>query len=188
MDCLHEAAPSDEMLVGFALDGEALPENEQKHIEHCPTCQKRLAGYQQSHEALVARFYRSLCPPGTDLCLYAMGLLSKQERQKIADHLAYCALCSDEVEESYSFIQSWPVQVTIPAHPQTPLIRRIFAALVPHPQLQLVLRSETQELSWPRHYHGESVDISLHLSHTSKGELVLLGVLTSDEANENIEA
>lgn len=192
MDCLHEAAPSDEMLIGFALDGEALPEHEQNHLEHCPTCQKRVAYYQRSHAALVARFYRTQCPPGTNLSLFAMGMLQKPERQRITDHLAICPLCSDEVEESYSFIQSWPTQVTVPAPAQTPFIRRIFAALVTHPQPQFALRndppSNDQPRSWPRHYQGETVDVSLHLSHTSKGDLVLVGVLTSTESDESIEA
>jgi len=54
--------------------------------------------------------------------------------------------------------------------------------------MQLALRNDAQERSWPRHYQGEAVDLSLHLSHTSKGNLVLLGILTSADADESVEA
>jgi hypothetical protein len=53
--------------------------------------------------------------------------------------------------------------------------------------MQFALRNDVQERPWPRHYQGEAVDLSLHLSHTSRGDLVLLGILTSADADESIE-
>lgn len=188
MNCLHEAHLSEEKLIGFALDGEALPEDAQHHLEHCARCQQRIAHYQKSHDALVARFYRSQCPAGTDLSLYTMGLLRQKERQRIANHLVDCPLCSIEVEKTYSFIQSWPVPTSVLSPARSPLVRRIFAALVSQPQLQLSLRNDAREPPWPRHYQGEAVDLSLNFSHTSKGENVLIGVLTSAEADEDVAA
>src|SRR5438874_1978748 len=113
MSCLHEAHLSDEKLIGFALDGEALPEDAQHHLEHCAECQQRIAHYKKFHDGLVARFYHSQCQAGTDLRLYTMGLLRQKERQRIANHLVDCPLCSIEVEKTYSFMQRWPVPTSV---------------------------------------------------------------------------
>ena len=69
--------------------------------------------------------------------------------------------------------------------------RRIFATRVLQRQKRLFLRNDAQGAhgaSWPRYYQGEVVEITLHLSYTSRGELVLLGILTSSDANEDVEA
>jgi anti-sigma factor RsiW len=187
MDCLHDAAPSDEQLIGFALDGEALPEDAQEHLAHCTVCQQRIAHYQKSYTSLATHLYRSQCPPGMDLSLYAMDLLSPKERKRIANHVADCPLCSAEIEETYSFMQSWPAAVAVHSPARLPLVRRIFATLVPQPQMQFALRNDAQEQPWPRHYQGEAVGLSLHLSRTSRDELVLLGILTSTDADEDVE-
>lgn len=187
MDCLQDVAPSNEQLIGFVLDGEALPEDAQDHLAHCAVCQQRTAHYQKSYASLVTHLYRSQCPTGMDLSLYAMALLSRKEHQRIAKHVADCPLCSSEIEETSSFMQSWPFGMAAPSPAQSPLIRRIFATLVPQPQMQFALRNDAQERPWPRHYQGETVDLSLHLSHTSRGDLVLLGILTSADADESVE-
>jgi len=57
MSRLHEAHLSDEKLIGFALDGEALPEDAQNHPEHCAECQQRIAHYKKLHDGLVASFF-----------------------------------------------------------------------------------------------------------------------------------
>jgi hypothetical protein len=187
MDCLQDVAPSDEQLIGFVLDGEALTEDAQDHLVHCAVCQQRMVHYQKSYTSLATCFYRSQCPTGMDLSLYAMNLLSQKEHQRIANHVAYCPLCSTEIEETSSFMQSWPAAVAVHSPSRPPLIHRIFATLVPQPQMQFALRNDAQERPWPRHYQGEAVDLSLHLSHTSRGDLVLLGILTSADVDESIE-
>lgn len=188
MDCLQDVAPSDEQLIGFVLDGEALTEDAQDHLAHCAVCQQRTAHYQKSYTSLVTHLYRSQCPTGMDLSLYAMDLLSQKEHQRIANHVADCPLCRTEIEETSSFMQSWPSKAATHSPSRPPLIHRIFAALVPQPQMWLALRNDAQERSWPRHYQAETVDLSLHLSHTSRGDIVLLGILTSADADESVEA
>ena len=188
MDCLHDIAPSDEELIGFALDGEALSEEASSHLEQCETCQRRLDRYQRANACLVSRFYRSQCPDAGQLTYYSIGGLSPEGRQRIASHLLDCPLCMAEVEEARRYMQEQPIEFPAPSFTPYALVRRIFATLVKRPQLQFVLRSDALETSWPRQYKAEAVDLSLHLSRTSSGEHMLLGILTSVNPDEDVEA
>ena len=188
MDCLHDIAPSDEELIGFALDGEALSEEASSHLEQCEICQQRLARYQKANASLVARFYRGQCPDAGQLTFYSIGGLLAEDRQRIASHLLDCPLCKAEVEEARRYMQEQPVEFPVASYSPYALVRRIFATRVKNPQLQFVLRGDAQETSWPRQYRAEAVDLSLHLSRTSSGEHMLLGILTSADPNEDVEA
>jgi hypothetical protein len=46
---------------------------------------------------------------------------------------------------------------------------------------------DSSETPWPRQYKAETVDLSLHLSFTSKGERMLLGIMTSIDPEESVE-
>jgi hypothetical protein len=50
------------------------------------------------------------------------------------------------------------------------------------------LRGDASPPDFPRQYRAESLDISLHLSRSSSGSYMLLGILTSRNANEGIDA
>lgn len=50
------------------------------------------------------------------------------------------------------------------------------------------VRGDRPLSDYPRLYRAESLDISLHLSRTSSGSYLLLGILTSRNADENSEA
>jgi hypothetical protein len=54
-------------------------------------------------------------------------------------------------------------------------------------QTQFVVRSDAPAPDWPRQYKAESLDISLHLSRSSPGNYLLLGILTSVHATESID-
>ncbi len=60
------------------------------------------------------------------------------------------------------------------------------AILVRH-QTRFVVRGDSPEPDWPRQYKAESLDISLHLSHSSAGNYILLGILTSTDAATSID-
>src|SRR5690242_2251889 len=99
MECQHSIAPSDEELLTYALDGEALSSGAQHHLEQCETCQGRLARYQKANAFLVSRLYRSLCPSGVELSNYCsdrISALAEEERVRIASHLLECPLCAAE--------------------------------------------------------------------------------------------
>jgi len=50
------------------------------------------------------------------------------------------------------------------------------------------VRGDASETAWPRQYKAESVDLSLHLSLTSSGERMLLGIMTSVDPTESVDA
>jgi hypothetical protein len=188
MDCLNSIAPTDEELISFALDGEALSEEARTHLEQCETCQKRLADYEQINAYLVSHLYRSQCPTGEQLSFYCADLLPEDERMSIAKHVLDCPLCAAEVAETRKFLHVQDVELPSPSLTPRSLVRRIFATRVVRPQPQFAVRGEFSETSWPRQYKAESVDVSLHLSRTSSGEHMLLGILTSTNPVESVEA
>ena len=187
MDCLNAVAPSDEELLNFALDAGELPPQARAHLEHCEICQRRLARYQQANNYLVFHLYRSQCPSGTKLSFYCIGGLSADECMQIAQHLLDCPLCVAEVADTRRFMQQVPVFEPISSFSPRQVVRRIFASLV-RQQAQLVVRGETPSSAWPRQYRAESLDLSLHLSRGSRGNYMLLGILTSANAAENVDA
>ena len=46
----------------------------------------------------------------------------------------------------------------------------------------------TPEKGWPRQYRAETLDLSLHISRASNGEILLLGIITSADPNEPVDA
>jgi len=192
MDCFTENAPTDEELIAFALDDEVLSQEGRDHLEQCEVCQQKVARYRQTNASLVARLYRTQCPSSTELSFYSIGSggnggeLSPEDRQRIASHLLDCPLCMAEVEETRRFMAQ-PIEFPAPAFSPRDLVRRIFATPVKRQPL-LVVRGEAQDTAWPRHYKAEAVDLSLHLSRASNGDPMLLGILTSSNPGEDVDA
>ena len=202
MDCLHAMALTDEELLGFALDGEALSARKQAHLEQCEVCQQRLTGYKQINASLVSHFYRRFCPDGLQLSLYCSDELSGMERTRIASHILDCPLCAAEVADTRRFLRDAPLRMPTAVLSPVEVARRfveevlsasplqhIFATLV-RQQAQLVVRNGNKRVSnaWPRQYRAESIDVSLHLSRASNGAYMLLGILTSANSEEAVDA
>ncbi len=189
MDCLNSIAPTDEELISFALDDEPLPLDANNHLQQCETCQKRLARYKQTNDYLVSHLYRSQCPSGQVISLYCADLVSEEDRIRIANHVLDCPLCAQEVKDSRTFLQTLDIEMAEPAFSPRSLLRPLFATRIFNKQLQFAVRGESDasESSWPRQYKAESVDLSLHLSFTSKGERMLLGIITSIDPDESVE-
>jgi hypothetical protein len=189
MDCLNSIAPTDEELISYALDDEALPAEADNHLQQCETCQKRLARYKQTNTYLLSHLYRSLCPTGQELSLYCADLVSEEDRIRIANHVLDCPLCTNEVAETRAFLRTLDVEQPMPSYSLRALLRPIFATRVFRSEPQFAVRgsSDSSETSWPRQYKAETVDLSLHLSFTSKGERMLLGIITSIDPEESVE-
>ncbi|MGI9058915.1 MAG: anti-sigma factor family protein [Ktedonobacteraceae bacterium] len=201
MDCLHSQAPNDEELLSYALDGETLPARKQAHLDQCDLCQQRLAGYKQVNASLVSHLYRRLCPDGLQLSLYCENLLPDDEKIRIATHVVDCPLCTKEVAETRRFMREVPLRTShasslveagrrfIEELLAPSSARRIFATLV-RQQAQLVVRNSNNSTNkgWPRQYRAEAIDISLHLSRASNGAYMLLGILTSVDNAETVDA
>jgi hypothetical protein len=189
MDCLNSIAPTDEELISFALDDEALPEEANNHLQQCETCQKRLTTYKQTNAYLLSHLYRSQCPGGQELSLYCANFLPDEERIRIANHVLDCPLCANEVAETRAFLRTVDIELPEPAFSLRAILHPIFATRVFRTQPQFAVRgaSDFAESSWPRQYKAETVDLSLHLSFTSKGERMLLGIITSVDPEESVE-
>jgi anti-sigma factor RsiW len=191
MDCLHSMAPDDEELLRFALDGEPLREEAREHLAQCETCQHRLAMFKQVNTALTAQLYRSQCPSAEQLSFYCANLLSPDDNMHIAAHILDCPLCSAEVADTRRFMTEVEPLPVAEFSPQAVVrnIRRIAASLV-RQQAQFVLRGADapSETGWPRQYRAEIIDLSLHLSRASNGDYLLLGILTSTDNAESVDA
>ena len=183
MDCSHSLAPSDEELLKFALDEEALTEKASRHLEHCGTCQQRLAEYRAIHTFLLSRLYRRQCPTGSKLSYFCADLLPQDERISVATHLLDCPLCAEEVVMTRRFLAE-PLLLPSASFSPTATIRRIFCTLV-RSQTQRALRREVPELAWPRRYQAESIDLSLHLSHAEMGEYILMDIVIPTDSEES---
>jgi hypothetical protein len=191
MDCFDSVAPTDEELLAFALEDEALPEAKRLHLEQCSICQQRLAAYQEVNTGLISHLYRRFCPDGTQISLYCADLLPIDERMRIAAHILECPLCAIEVADARRFMRevpAIPAPVTTSPSPFV-AVRRVIGSLV-RQQAQLVTRSDVtiQDNAWPRQYHAETIDLSLHLSRASNGASMLLGILTSADENASVDA
>lgn len=189
MDCVHATAPSDEELLKFVLDNEPLLQGAKEHLAGCSICQQRLARYQNVDSFLVSRLYRSLCPEATRLNHYCAGMLSTDESIDIAQHLELCPLCANEVADIRKILANFePFPESEPAFSPRAAIQRIIASLVPW-QPQLSFRGDASSQStWPRQYRAELLNLSLHLSRSSNGDIMLLGLFTSSRPEQSVDA
>jgi len=138
-----------------------------------------------------AQLYRSQCPSAEQLSFYCANLLPPDDNMHIAAHILDCPLCSVEVADTRRFmveVEPLPIAEFSPGV-LVRNIRRIAASLV-RQQAQFVLRgaNATSESGWPRQYHAETIDLSLHLSRASNGDHLLLGILTSTDNAESVDA
>jgi hypothetical protein len=116
-------------------------------------------------------------------------LLPDEESIRIANHVLDCPLCANEVEETRKFLRTLDVEQLAPSFSLRAILHPIFGKRVLHTQPQFAVRggSDSSETSWPRQYRAETVDLSLHLSFTSKAERMLLGIITSIDPKESVE-
>ena len=185
-DRMHASALSEEELMSVAYDDDILSTDQRTHLEQCTICQQQLAMYTTTNELLSSKLYRTLCPSAVNLNYYCLGVVSEEERMQIANHLLDCPSCADEVAEirrTQASVELYPPGAWSPVA----ALRRIFATLVVQ-QAQPVTRAMTPGKGWPRQYRAETLDLSLHISRASNGEILLLGIITSADPNEPVDA
>jgi len=113
-----------------------------------------------------------------------------EDVMRIVEHLKLCPLCAAEaVEIQHTLASIEPVFEPEGSLFRDSSLKRIIASLIPW-QPQLVLRGEkplVQDVPWPRQYRAQATNLSLHLSRTSSGESILLGLFSSTNPNESVE-
>jgi len=187
-ECTNSMAPGAEELLRLVLDKEPLRQETREHLEQCSICQRQLAVYMRTPDQLFSKLYRSKCPSVTQLNLYCAGMLHRDESPTIAYHIAECPLCTSEVITIRQFLadfEPFPLIKEKTVFPRR-VVERLIAAFVPW-QPQLVTRGTASDGLWPRQYRAGELNISLHLSRGSSGEIILLGLFTSDNPDEAIE-
>jgi len=181
----HALALSDEDLMSIVYDEDTLSDEEEAHLAQCPLCQQRLTTYQRTNGLLRSKLFLRLCPSAVDLNYYCLGGLPPKERTSIAAHILDCPLCTEEVAE----IRQLQANVTlfpVGTPSVAAAIRRFFATRVAQ-QLQPVTRDERPIAEWPRQYHAETIDLSLHLSRSIDGNMLLLGIITSTNPLDTVK-
>lgn len=187
-ECTNSMAPGAEELMSLVLDKVALRQEKKEHLEQCFACQQRLAVYMQAPNQLLSKLYRSVCPTVTQLNLYCADMLDDNEKSMIVYHIAECPLCTSEVMTIRQFLDDFEPFPMLEAKTGLPrrVAERIIAAFVPW-KPQLVTRGAVSDGPWPRQYRAGELNVSLHLSRGSGGEIILLGLFTSDNPDEAIE-
>ncbi len=186
LQCPDTLAPTDEKLLSLVYNEGTLSTQEQAHFATCSICQRRLDTYTGMTNALVSRLHRQLCPSAVRLNYYCLDMVPAEERSRIASHLLDCPRCADEVAEIRRTQAAFePFPAATPALPAA--IRRIFATLVVQ-QAQPVTRTAAPAEGWPRQYQAEAISLSLHLSRQAGGEIMLLGILTSSDPAQTVDA
>jgi hypothetical protein len=186
-DCTNLMAPTAEELLRLALDEEPLQEGQRAHLDSCALCQRRLIAYKQANRQILFKLYRSECPTTMQLNLYCANMLSSDEGIGITYHIADCPLCTHEIvtiRQVLADFEPFPFSA-LTAAPQR-FVERIVAAFVPW-KPQLVTRGTVADAPWPRQYRAREINISLHLSRGSGGEVILLGLFTSDNPDNALE-
>ena len=203
-DSMDASSPIDEELLRYALDGDPLSNEAKGSIEHDQNRQRRLTQLMRVQNALTEKLYRSTCPSAHRLTEYCVpmsyNLFTPEDRMEFAHHISTCPLCTAEVtairhefatNNVFSEEQVAPSALSVPQA----LVRRLIAILQPaHPQFVtrdgsiIGANGTSGTVGWPRQYKAETLDLSLHLSHASNGALMLLGLFTSTDPDESIDA
>ena len=92
--------PTDAELLAY-LDGEMQWDD---HITQCAACQTRVETLRAEEKLLNASLFRTLCPDPLTLGEYALNMLSGAKADEIAQHIAVCPHCSNELAQQQTFL------------------------------------------------------------------------------------
>ena len=131
---------------------------------------------------LLHKLYRLDCPAPELLRDYHWGYLPKEERQRVAAHLALCPHCEAELADLADFVameQAEPSRLLDRARRAADQARLVIARLVsPMPQPAPVLRGETREVLL---FDAGKLALSINLEQDATGAYTLFGQVLSPE-------
>lgn len=104
MTCISPPELNDRQLLAF-VDGEAGQEIV-AHVEACPHCRQKARRLARLQNRLTAQLLRVTCPSPERLGEYHLGLLSRARSDAIAQHLAVCVRCADEVAQLAGYLEA----------------------------------------------------------------------------------
>lgn len=167
-----------EDLIAF-IDGEA-PEDVRARIAADPAMRASAAQYAQTQRRLQRNLYRFACPSPQLLGEYDLGLVSVDERTRIAAHVVMCPRCTEELRMFRDFLA---LQDEAPPNGAGTRVRRLVANLLSPPPLfspHASLRGAEETTT--RTYQVAGVTITLDLSAPSPhGRTSLVGLLWRDD-------
>jgi len=171
--------------ISAILDGTA-GEGVLQHLSLCPACAHRVNEARRLEAALSRQLTRWNCPPAQALGEYHLKLLNGAAAQRIADHVAGCLPCQEELAELAAYLGTRDAEAA-PApgrgrmggqsrlwHPLQPGV--LFGALQTR-QPALTLRSAEAE---PVVVEAKGVTLFLMLE-AGAGHPALLGQLAGDD-------
>lgn len=160
--------------IEMFIAGEATPAVAAHHA-HCAACAARVAHRAGEEAALHRRLFRADCPPALALGEWQMQLLASEEATRLAEHLARCPWCQEEVGVIAEMLT---LPLSVP-EPRLAGIRRLVATLISQApgasgQPALALRgSESDQLS----FAADTLTITLATESTAQGQLMLSGLV-----------
>ncbi len=102
MHCSSPEAVTTDEIVAY-VDGDA-PPRVVEHIESCPSCKAEARRYARTQARLKAALHRFDCPSPQALGEYNLGLVSVEDRTRIAAHVLECPACADELGTLRAFL------------------------------------------------------------------------------------
>lgn len=182
MTCDLTPQPADYELLAH-LDGEAEPRIA-AHVEQCQHCRARAADLAREQARLAASLHRITCPEAQELGEFHLGLLPRERRAAMRDHLVECHRCRGELAQLEVYLGELAADV---APSPAERVRMLVARLVRPP----AERQEAGALApayagirgsgeGPSLYQVEGVQIALEVQRDAArpDRLVLLGLLT----------
>lgn len=180
--CARPPALDDLVLIA-AVDGDTNSEVD-AHLRSCSYCAERAQSFADLQRLLHSQLYRLTCPSANDLASFHYGLLADVQRAMLAEHLAVCPHCVDELrllqQDSDAPLDlaampfGWLRRVV--ARPVTPrlastLLAPLFGALrAPAYGVQHMYRADNMQIT---------LDVERASGHTDRA--VLFGLLTLEE-------
>ena len=172
MRCSSPEAVTPEEIVAY-VDGDA-PSRVVEHIRSCASCAEEAHRYARTQARLRAALHRFDCPSPLALGEYNLGLVSAEDRTRIASHVLECPTCAEELRALRAFLADEPAS----AIGVVGRLRRIVATLVT-PRLGLApaaVRGAGD--AGTRTYEAEDATISLSVTPgTRRGRYALVGLV-----------
>ncbi len=187
MSCISSPQLSDSVLLAHG-DGLATPEVTD-HVRQCPHCRQKATRLVRLQEQLTAHLFRVACPAPEEVGEFQAGLLSRDHRAEVAQHLGECPHCALEMEQLQAYLADLSPDLEIsPLERLKERAKVLVARLVTGggvSQLPLALAPVgiRGDEAGPAVYRAEDVEVLIEVQEDAErpDRKVLLGLVTGLE-------